>query len=114
MNETAILQQENEALKETLEAKNDYIRQLETLIKHARQQAFGASSEKVSPEQIGLFNEAESLVAATDEPDPTVATLPSKRHSSQSKPRISIPAHLPREDVVYDLPDHDKLSLIHI
>jgi len=109
MNETAILQQENEALKETLEAKNDYIRQLETLIKHARQQAFGASSEKVSPEQIGLFNEAESLVAATDEPDPTVATLPSKRHSSQSKPRISIPAHLPREDVVYDLPDHDKI-----
>ena len=62
MQNTADILHENEILKEILEEKECRMKQLEELVKLFRQRRFGPSSEKVSPEQLGFFNEAESLV----------------------------------------------------
>lgn len=63
------LQEENAFLKvqlaqstQQLEQKNHYIQQLEEALKQQRHQHFGVSSEKVHPDQLGLFNEAESAL----------------------------------------------------
>jgi len=85
----------------TLEQKNDDILQLEEALKQQRQKYFGASSEKASTYQLGLFNEAENLEQA-DTPEDNPAT-PVAAHTRQQKPRVSIPDDLPRENIVYDL-----------
>ena len=109
------LQQENDFLRETLTEKNKilaqknhYITQLEEALKQQRQQQFGASSEKASPDQLGLFNEAEAIEAATVAiVEEDTITVPS--HTRKRKPRVSIPADLPREDIVHDLPASEKV-----
>ena len=94
-----------------LEQQNHYISRLEEALKQQRQKSFGASSEKVSPDQLGLFNEAEHSANEHQEnelkeeaSEITVAT-----HTRQRKPRVSIPADLPRENRVYDLSESEKV-----
>ena len=91
----------------TLEQKNDYILQLEEALKQQRQKYFGASSEKASTHQLGLFNEAEHL-EQTEGPEESSVTAVAA-HTRQQKPRVSIPDNLPRENIVYDLAEEDKI-----
>ena len=121
MQTTQQLQEENAYLKATLaekamllehntrklEHKNNYILQLEEWIKQQRQKTFGASSEKYSPDQLGLFNEAEDLEQAVVD-DVQAESTTVAAHTRQKKPRVSIPDHLPREDIVHDLPESEK------
>ena len=125
MNNAANLQQEIDFLRDklaqkeiellnkntSLQEKSDYIRQLEDWIKSQRQKDFGASSEKVSPDQLGLFNEAEEISHENDDETgvTTSADAVAKKTTSTSKPRISMPDHLPREDIVHDLRKEDKI-----
>jgi len=73
MQTTEQLQQENNFLRDKLEQKNAYIVQLEEWIKQQRHKQFGPSSEKLSPDQLSLFNEAEAIegevMADTEEGD---------------------------------------------
>jgi len=108
MQTTQELRQEVQCLREALEQKNHYILQLEEALKQQRQQQFGASSEKTSPDQLGLFNEAE-VIAAETETAAEEAAITVQSHARQKKPRVSIPADLPREDIIYDLPDSEKV-----
>ena len=81
------------------------IEQLENLLKQARQQHFGTSSEKLSPDQITLFNEAE-----VDETNEEVESLTVSSHSRKKRTkRTSIPEYIPREEIIHDLPDEDKI-----
>ena len=114
MQTAAHLQEQVEFLQEKLneknkiiEDKNQYIVHLEEWIKQQRQQQFGASSEKVSPDQLGLFNEAEAIEQAVAEIEDDAVTVVA--HRRQRKPRVSIPAALPREDIVYDIAEEDKV-----
>lgn len=70
------------------------------------------SSEKM-PQQESLFNEAEAAVAenpeieteSTDE-----AIVDSTTNVTRARPkRKPIPAHFPREEIVYDLTDEEKV-----
>ena len=85
---------------------------------------YAASSEKLSPDQISLFDEAEfdgDLVAdkdaemAADDDEITVAA-----HKRKKRGRKPLPDHLPRVDVVHELPesmrrcDHDGRLLTEI
>ncbi|MFA7555886.1 MAG: IS66 family transposase [Spongiibacteraceae bacterium] len=111
MNDAATLQQENEQLKALLNDKDSYIQQLEEAIKSFRRKQFGSSSEKVSADQIQLFNEAEagtddeSADSAVSLTEPVVV----KGHTRQKKPRITIPDNYPREEIVHDLCDAEKI-----
>ena len=78
---------------------------LEEMLRVQRHKDYGASSEKTS-EQGQLFNEAEDdvLVAESD-----VADIVVPAHTRKKKKRASIPDDLPREDVIHDLSDAEKI-----
>ena len=78
---------------------------------------YAASSEKLTPDQIRLFDEAEIDVEADLETDDEVLVPAHKRKKRGRKP---LPHNLPRVDVVHDLPecerrcDHDGQLLVEI
>lgn len=110
MNDAALLQQENALLKQQLCEKNNYIIRLEELIKQFKRKQFSPSSEKVSPDQLALFNEAESIeFNAESAEQQTDDEAEVKAPPRKKKPRVSIPADWPREEVIYDLPDAKKI-----
>lgn len=102
------LQQQNERLGERLML-------LEEEVRWYKEQFFGRSSQKspadMAAEQKLLFNEAEVLAAieaadAAHEARTTrVEAHERKRHTGG---REAIPAHLPRKDIVHDLPNAQK------
>ncbi|WP_444932334.1 IS66 family transposase [Microbulbifer sp. SSSA002] len=98
-----------------LKENHKHIRFLEEQIALLRNQRFGKSSEKSSPDQIGLFNEAESeatdsLCEEEGEGEATEAVIESasytRRKSSGRKP---LPADLPRVRIEHDLPKKEKI-----
>ena len=84
--------------------KSDKISTLEEYIRYMTQQRFGASSEKWSPDQLGLFDEAELL---SDEGEVEESTTEVPAHQRKKK-RPAIPDHLPVTDIIHDLPEDEK------
>ena len=84
------------------------VKLLQEKLQLALARKFGASSEKASVDQLGLFNEVETIEhdLEIDDANETI-TVPA--HERKKKPRVSIPADLPREDIIYDLPDDQKI-----
>jgi len=81
------------------------IKLLEEYIRLQNQQKYGSSSEKDSSGQGQLFNEAEDSCDSTDED----AAISVPAHTRKKKKRVSIPVDLPREDIVHDLPESEKV-----
>ena len=106
----SVIQQKN---KET-EFLKKHIKILEDHIKNAHRKNFAASSEKLSPDQLGLFNEAEET-EFTEEKDTqenaseenNSITVDAHQRRKKTQPRI--PDDLPREDIMYDLPENEKV-----
>jgi len=99
-------------LQKELKNKNIYIQQLEELIKQSNRKFFSSSSEKVSPDQLGFFNEAEEIESNDAEPETLEEaeesiTIESHQRKKKASPRI--PEHLPREEIIYDLAEEDKI-----
>ena len=71
---------------------------------------YAASSEKLSPDQIGLFDEAEfdyKAAAGTDaEADGDEITVAA--HKRKKGGRKPLPDHLPRIDVIHELPESER------
>lgn len=99
---------EIDLLHQKIQVKDQRIEQLENLLLQARQQHFGTSSEKLSPDQITLFNEPESDSSEITSEETETLTIPSHTRS-KCKKRVSIPDNIPREEIIYDLPDEDKI-----
>jgi len=120
MNNVSDRQEEIQSLKAQLAEREQRIQTLEELVKYFRQRKFGASSEKISPDQLGLFNEAESIELESSTEVAQQDTVKVSAHERQKKPRVSIPPHLPREVIDYDLDvsekvcPHDQTPLTHI
>jgi transposase len=93
-----------ELVKENTQLKQR-IKLLEEMLRVQRYKDYGASSEKDSG-QGQLFNEAEedALVTESETPDITVPA-----HTRKKKKRVSIPEDLPREDIIHDLAEADKI-----
>ena len=91
---------------------------LEDEVRFLKAQLYGRSSEKlpaqsVFPDQQMLFNEAEMLAAiAAAEAAEQERTTTVAAHESKARPhsggREPIPPHLPRQDIVHDLPVHEQ------
>lgn len=121
MNDTAALQKENELLRKQLAAHEEKLKEgqikiatrdaqiavLNEQLKQLLKKRFGSSSEKVSQDQLGLFNEAEETLSA-ELPEDTETTQV-KPHTRARKPRVSIPDNFPREDILHDIPDSEKI-----
>lgn len=113
MTNTAALQQEIDRLRaqlaerDALLADRDaHIGALHDQIKLLLKKRFSSTSEKLAPDQLGLFNEAEEIIAETPSDDETTEV---KGHTRRRKPRVSIPDNYPREEIVYDLAEADKV-----
>ena len=68
---------------------------------------FGRSSEQVDPDQSELFSEAE-----TESVDPEAAKPPRitvGEHTRKTPGRTPIAEHIPRVEVLHDIPEQDKL-----
>ena len=104
--ENAALKQENEELRRKLERMNE-------LLLNAQRARFGQSSEKrdyVMPNQLGMFNEAETE-QDHKAPEPTEETLTVREHQRKRKPKRTaeeLTAGLPVKEVVLDLPEDER------
>src|SRR5215471_13844460 len=74
-----------------------------------KQQLYGRSSEKrsapVPANQSWLFNEADAVAAQTEE----VAQIAIPAHTRKAPGRKPIADHLPRVDIIHDLPEAEKI-----
>ena len=97
-------------LREAREAADVEISQLREYIRLLKSQRFGASSERGHRDQLGLFNEAEAIVAAGDgdaEEEQTEVCVAA--HTRTKRGRRPLPAWMPREEILHDLPEEEKV-----
>jgi transposase len=103
-----LLSEQNNILKKqdnALENKDHKIQTLEEYIRYMIQKRFGSSSENLSVDQINLFDEAELL---SDDVEPAEESTNIPAHKRKKK-RASIPAELPRTEIIHDLSDAEKV-----
>src|SRR3990167_5708571 len=87
---------------------SQYIDTLTEMLRIHRYRQFGNKSERIPAEQLGIFNEADlpkniDAIVAEDE------SIHIAAHDRKKSPgRKPLPAHLPREQRIYDLPEDEK------
>jgi transposase len=69
---------------------------------------YAASSEKLSPDQIRLFDEAEADAAQYPEATDTDAGVAVPAHTRNKRGRKPLPDTLPRVDVIHELPEDER------
>jgi len=84
------------------------ISQLREYIRLMRSQRFGPRSERSVADQLGLFNEAEVLCNAPDEGGEDTTLIPAHARRKRGG-RRPLPAFLPREEILHDLSDEEKV-----
>ena len=67
---------------------------------------YAASSEKLSPDQIRLFDEAEAEIQAAVPAAEETLTVP--EHARRKRGRKPLPAVLPRVEVIHELPEAEQ------
>jgi transposase len=118
--EGAALPQEVEGLRAMVAERDIEIAQLREYIRLLKSQRFGSSSERAHRDQLGLFNEAEAIVAGEAEADETAPAVAVAAHSRAKRGRRPLPAWMPREEILHDLPEaervccHDGTPLVEI
>ena len=90
-----------------LKARDAEIAQLREYVRLLRYQRFGRKSEKVSPDQLSIFNEAEREVAEAAPGEPDEIEVPA--HTRRKGGRRPLPESLPCIEVVHDLPEEEKV-----
>ncbi len=97
--------EEKESILQEQELELSYLREQLRLLRHQR---YGPSSEKLSDEQLLLMLESESLRDRADEAE-IEKTVAVKGHQRVKRGRRSIPADLPRIEVLHDIPPEEKV-----
>ncbi len=108
--------QQLEIKSQQIEKKDQQIAQLLDYIQLLRQKQFGRSSEKVSKDQINLFDESEleHLLIEHDEvlPETTPPESSPQTPIKKQKPiRRPLPAHLKRIEKIIDVTDEEKSQM---
>jgi len=96
------------ALKSIISVQTLEIERLKEELRLARHKRFGASSEKSDPDQLGLFNEAETL-ATVSETGVTADEITVPKHTRKKGSRKPIDPDLPRVRIEHDIAEADKL-----
>lgn len=116
---TAYQEKSKEELIEIISQQSQHIDALSEIVRILRHRQFGSKSEKISPEQLGIFDEAAlpknpEIIEEADEEIHIAAHVRTK-----SVGRKPLPDHLPREQCIHDLPENEKIcpcghALMHI
>jgi len=88
--------------------RNEEISQLREYIRLLKSKRFGASSERTVSEQMGLFNEAEILCDRTLDAEEAIIGIPAHERRKRGG-RKPLPAFLPREEIIHDLTEEQKV-----
>src|SRR5690625_854292 len=99
----ATLQAQAASQHATLKPRQPRIRQLGESGRTFQRKTVGGTSEQASSAQLGLFNEAEEITATE------ASEVAVKPHSRQRRRPPTLPPELAREEIVYDLPEADKV-----
>lgn len=83
------------------------IRQLREYVRLLKSQQFGRSSESVHRDQLGLFNEAEQLVCDEVSEEDSTVSIPA--HTRAKRGRRPLPSWMPREEILHDLSEDEKV-----
>jgi transposase len=103
-----------------VEERDAEIAQLREYLRLLKSQRFGATSERAHRDQLGLFNEAEALAASAGEALEEVPGVSVAAHTRTKRGRRPLPAWMPREEILHDLPEaekvcpHDGTALVEI
>jgi transposase len=101
---------ELEARDALVEEQSLEIQRLIEAVRLLRHQRFGRTSERVPADQLGLFNEAEQLVdTEEDEADAGDAEIAVPAHTRRQRGRKPLPDWIPREEVLHDLSEAEKI-----
>ena len=93
-----------------LAVRDEALKRLQEQIRVLLARRFGPSSERVADGQFGLFNEAEALAAQETHEDDVEETVAVGGHKRRRRgKRAPLPEHLPRIDVVYELPEAERV-----
>lgn len=103
------LQEKVEQRDQLLEKRDALIAILQEKLRLADVARFSAKSEKTSPDQLGIFDEADTDTTSEADAGSQPETTTVKSYQRSTKPRVSIPKELPREEIVYDLLEADKV-----
>ena len=106
-------QQHRESKKQLEKENNHYkiqVLSLQEQLNLLRHKRFGASSEKLSADQLRLFNEAEQETDALEQTvsEETKDNVTVPEHERKKPDRKPLPKNLPREEIIYDLADDEK------
>jgi transposase/uncharacterized coiled-coil protein SlyX len=116
--ELKVAEQEHAIAKQeqTVSEYSEEISQLREYIRLLKSQRFGPRSERSVAEQMGLFNEAEAAAdegtdeepgaqAESDEPSIEIPAHTRRKRGG----RRPLPAFLPREEIVHDVPEEERI-----
>ena len=98
-----------EARQTALAERDSEIAQLREYIRLLKSQRFGASSERAHRDQLGLFNEAEAIAAEQAGAEEEPAEVCVAAHTRTPRGRRPLPAWMPREEILHDLPEAEKV-----
>lgn len=105
---TAYQEKTKEELLEIVSQQSQQIDALTEIVRILRHRQFGNKSEKSSTEQLGIFNEAE-LPKNVDVIEEAEQEIQIAAHIRKKTPgRKPLPAYLPREQRIHDLPENEK------
>jgi len=108
--EQLALNEKLQADKETVDQKNKHLQArvltLQEQLNLALARRYAASSEKISPDQLRFFNEAEDDVETAEPSEEETITVPA--HERKKRGRKKLPDALPRVKVVHDLPEEER------
>jgi transposase len=106
---TAYQEKSKEELLAIISQQAHQIDALTEMLRIYRHRQFGNKSERISAEQLGIFNEAElpknAEVIETADYEISIAA----HTRTKSVGRKPLPKHLPREQRVHDLPENEKV-----
>jgi len=104
------LQADKQALDQKNEQLTARVLTLQEQLNLALARRYAASSEKFSPNQIWLFDEAEldSEAATGTDTDSDDAEIIVTAHKRKKRGRKPLPPHLPRIDVIHELPEAER------
>lgn len=94
---------------QTVEDQAVEIRRLQEYVRLLRHHRFGRTSERAVADQLGLFNEAEALVAAEGAREDSEDTVAVPAHTRRARGRRPLPDWLPREEILHDLAEAEKV-----
>ncbi len=91
-----------------VETRDDEIGRLQRLIKQLQRTRFGRRSERLDPDQLALGIEDLGADVARTEAHQAVSSADAQEPESRAAPRrLTLPDHLPWEDVTLDVESHE-------